>query len=101
MQLAIQNLFVNAFNVQFFKIKLQGAEAVTRRCSLKKVFLKFLQNSQENNCVGVSLFLQTLTLTTALGFSWEFCFLFKNTLRYTNADLKISLYVVIDIKILP
>ena len=31
-----------------------------RRCSVKKVFLKASQNSQENTCAGVSLFLETL-----------------------------------------
>ena len=29
-------------------------EAVARRCSVKKVFLKVLQNSQKNTCVRVS-----------------------------------------------
>ena len=29
-------------------------EAVAQRYSIKKVFLKILQNSQENICVGVS-----------------------------------------------
>ena len=31
----------------------QLKEAVTRRCCLKKVFLKFSQNSQENTCVVI------------------------------------------------
>ena len=31
-------------------------EAVNRRCSIKKVFLKILQNSKENNFSGVSFF---------------------------------------------
>ena len=30
------------------------SEAFARRCSVKKVFLKILQNSQENTCAGVS-----------------------------------------------
>ena len=30
-------------------------EAVTRRCSVKKVFLEILLNSQENTCARVSL----------------------------------------------
>ena len=30
------------------------AEAVVRKCSSKKMFLKILQISQENNCVGVA-----------------------------------------------
>ena len=29
-------------------------EAVTRRCSVKKVFLEILQNSHENTCARVS-----------------------------------------------
>ena len=33
---------------------LQFAEAVTRRCSVKKVFLKISQNSEENTCIRVS-----------------------------------------------
>ena len=44
------------------------AKAVTRRCSVKKVFLEILLNSQENTCARVS-FLQPLTQT----FSCEFC----------------------------
>ena len=30
------------------------AEAVVRRCSVKKLFLEILQNSQESNCARVS-----------------------------------------------
>ena len=30
-------------------------EAVPKKCSIKKVFLKTSQNSQENTCVGVSI----------------------------------------------
>ena len=33
-------------------------EAVARRCSMKYVFLKVLQNSQENTCVGVSFLIK-------------------------------------------
>ena len=33
------------------------AEAVARRCSIKKVFLKILPNSQENTCVEISILL--------------------------------------------
>ena len=31
-----------------------GTEAVAQSCSVKKVFLRFLQKSQENNCARVS-----------------------------------------------
>ena len=33
------------------------AEAVARRCSIKKVFLKILPNLQENVCVEISVLL--------------------------------------------
>ena len=52
----------------------EGAEAVIQRCSVRKVFLKSSQNSQENTCARVSL----ITLQ-ALVFSFEFCEIFKNT----------------------
>ena len=34
------------------------SEAVTRRCSVKNVFLKILQNSQENICDGASFLIK-------------------------------------------
>ena len=33
--------------------KNKPTEVVTRKCSVKTVFLKISQNSQENTCVGV------------------------------------------------
>ena len=33
-------------------------EAVTQRCSVKKVFLEISQNSQENTCARVSFFIK-------------------------------------------
>ena len=36
----------------------EDEKAVVRRCSIKKVFLKFLQNSQENTCVRVSFLIK-------------------------------------------
>ena len=38
------------------------AESVTKRCSLKKVFLEILQNSQENTCARVSCSFRPTTL---------------------------------------
>ena len=38
---------------------------VARRCSVKKMFLKILQNSQENTCIRVSLLKKRL---------WHWCF---------------------------
>ena len=34
------------------KMNLKNREAVARRCSVKKMFLKILQKSQENTCAG-------------------------------------------------
>ena len=36
-------------------------EAVAQRCSVKKVFLKISQNSQENNCARVSFLIKLQT----------------------------------------
>ena len=40
--------------LQDLDLKLLGPEADTRMCSVKKVFLKILQNSQKNTCARVS-----------------------------------------------
>ena len=40
------------------KPKNKEIEAVVRRCSLKKVFLKISQNSQENTCARVSFLIK-------------------------------------------
>ena len=42
------------------------AEAVVQRCSVKKVFLEILQNSQENTCARVSFLIKL----QASGFFW-------------------------------
>ena len=36
------------------KFCMASPEAVVRQCSVKKLHLKFTQNSQENTCIGVS-----------------------------------------------
>ena len=66
-------------------------EAVTRRWSVIKVFLKFLQNSQENSCTRVSFLIKLQTWGLQLyykrdsstGVSCEICEIFKNTFFYT------------------
>ena len=52
------------------------ARSSHQKCSIKKVFLKISQNSQENTCARVS-FSKKETLTQA--FSCEFLEIFKNT----------------------
>ena len=62
----INNRFLNKLG--FFS-NLNVSEAVAQRCSVKRVFLKISQNSQENTCARVSLFKKE---TLAQVFSCEF-----------------------------
>ena len=50
-------------------------EAVLRRCSVKKLFLRISENSQENTCTEVS-FYQSYRPPVL---SYKFCEIFKNT----------------------
>ena len=54
--------------------KIITIEAVTQRCSVKKVFLEISQNSKENNCAR--------KITLSLLFSCQFCEITKNTFFY-------------------
>ena len=62
-------------------------EAVAQRCSVKKVLLKFTQNSQENTLARVSYLIKLQVSacnfikkeTLAQVFSCEFCEILKNT----------------------
>ena len=56
-------------------------EKVFRMCSVKKVFLEILQNSQENTCARVSFLICNFIKkeTLAQVFSCEFCEISKNT----------------------
>ena len=58
-------------------------EAVTRKCSVKKVFLEILQNSQENTCARVSFFGHNV-------FSCELCEISKNTFSYRTPPVAAS-----------
>ena len=51
------------------KLKIH-TEAVVQRCSIKKVFLEILQNSQENTCATVSFLMSHLCQRI-----WHWCFL--------------------------
>ena len=76
-----------------------NTEAVTWRCSVKKLFLKISPNSQENTCARVSFllklqteacnFIKTETLVQV--FSCEFCEIFKNTFLYRIPPVAFSL----------
>ena len=60
----------------------QPPEAVAQRYSVKNVFLKISQNSQENPCAGVSFLIKLQAYVLAQVFCCEFCEIFKNTLFY-------------------
>ena len=49
--------FIPNLDDRYFFI-LRCAEAVTRRCSVKNLFLKILKNSQENTCARVSFLIK-------------------------------------------
>ena len=53
-------------------------EAATRRCSVKKVVIEILRNSQENTCAGNFIEKETL----AQVFSCEFFEILKSTFSY-------------------
>ena len=62
------------------------SEAFTRSCSVKKVFFKFSQNSQENSCARVSFLIKLQTsgnfvqkVALAQVFSYDFGEIFMNT----------------------
>ena len=79
------------------------SEPVTRRCSVKKVFLEISQNSQENTCARVSFFKKTLLKnsnfikkeTLAQVFSCEFCEISKNTFSYRTPPVAASVFLQI------
>ena len=49
------------FDVMFIELQhLHNPEAVAQRCSVKKLFLEFSQNSQENACARVSFLIKSI-----------------------------------------
>ena len=66
-------------------------EAVTWMCSVKKMFLRISQNSQEKTCARASFSIILATLlkkeTLAQFFSNEFCEIFKNTFSYITRPM--------------
>ena len=59
-------------------------EAATEGVLWEKMFLKILQNSQENTCARVSF------LKLGTGVSCEFCETFKNTFPYRTPPVAAS-----------
>ena len=78
-----------ASSINLFKISIcSKSEAAAQRNSIKKVFLKNSQNSQETTCARVSFLIKIKKETLAQVFSYEFCEISKNTfLQYTSERL--------------
>ena len=74
---SIFSVFSSNFTLQ--KVFLPDSKAVCWRCSVKKLFLKVSQNSQENTCAKVSFLIKLQTCnfiqkeTLVQVFSCEFC----------------------------
>ena len=71
-------------------------EAVPRKCSLKNVLLKYLQNLQEKTCVGVSFFNATLLKKRLQHrcFPLKFCKIFKNVFLKKHPRLLVPKFEV-------
>ena len=80
------------------------SEAVAQTCSVKKVFLEILQNSQESICARVSFLIKLQALPASLlkkrlaqVFSFEFCKISKNIFFYRTPLVAASIYSTIPI----
>ena len=79
------------------------SEAVTQRCSLKKMFLEILQNSLENTCARVFFFNKVagsgLQLNykrdTGTGIFCEFCKISRSTFSYRSPPVSASMFCMI------
>ena len=69
-----------------------GSALYTRMCSVKNIFLKVSQNSQENTCARVSFLIKLQTAFLAQVFSCEFSEVFKNT--FLDGTPPVSAFVV-------
>ena len=104
MKLSMSSLYTHLMILKIYVImKLSiflntDTEAILQRCSVKKVFLEILQNSQQNTCARVS-FLITLQAevcnfikkeTLAQVFSCEFCKISKTTFSHGTPPMAAS-----------
>ena len=84
--------------LQDYLAKCHLTGAVAQRCSVKKVFVEVLQNSQENTCVRVSSLIKLQASaynlikeeTLAQVFSYEFCQISKNSFSYRTPPVAAS-----------
>ena len=80
------------------RLQAMQTEGVAQRCSVKKVFLAILQNSQENTCARVSFFNKVTGGAfnfmkkgdSGTGVSCEFCEISKNTFSYRTPPVVAS-----------
>ena len=68
----------------------QSSQAIVRRCSVKKVFLEILQNSQENTTGGcLEIFLPRTTIFQNISKHWLSVISYSIFLLFQCADLEI------------
>ena len=94
----MQSLNTKIYYSAFFSTTVSPSEAVIRRFSVRKAFLKISQNSQKNTCSRVSFviqlkaeaynFIKKVTLTQM--FFCEFWEMFKSTFFTEHLHPKIS-----------
>ena len=80
------------------KLQTVSTEIVTKRCSVKNVFLQISQNSQQNTCARpeASNFIKKETLAQV--FSCEFCKISKNTFSHRTPPVAASISTRVDQK---
>ena len=96
-------LFIPVLHILLYLFSMsKRIEEVTRRCSIKKVFLEISQNSQENNCAKVSFLINLQASacnfikkeTLAEVFSCEFCEISKSTFFYKTPPVAAAKRIV-------
>ena len=75
-----------------YESQIRVSEAVTRSCSVKKMFFKILQKSLENTCVRGSFLVKLQTSSNFTKkeilvqvFSYKFCEIFKNIFLWNTS----------------
>ena len=102
--LLVQNLLFTCVFIRSSPSQLLYVPAVVWRCSVKNMFLRISQDSQENTCARVSFlvrpktynFIKKETLAQVLScVCWE---IFKNTFFYRKPPVAASLYEITILK---
>ena len=74
----------NKLKIALYNVKV--TKAVTRSCSIKEIFLKISQNSQENTCAVVSF------LIKVADWRLDACRFIKNTLQHRCSPVNLDIF---------